>query len=153
LATERPDLDITATDIASDALAIATENALSHNASIEFLNSNWFTDISGSWDLIVSNPPYIAEQDPHLPSLQAEPQHALIAGPEGLDDIHRIANDSRHHLKPGGHLILEHGHDQALRVRNILSQAGYVEIRSAPDLARIERATVGCFAPVSIEDI
>lgn len=150
LAAERPDLDITATDIASDALAIATENALSHNASIEFLNSNWFTDISGSWDLIVSNPPYIAERDPHLPSLQAEPQHALIAGPDGLDDIHRIAKDSRHHLKPGGHLILEHGHDQALRVRNILSEAGYVDIRSAPDLARIERATVGCFARESL---
>ena len=153
LATERSDLDITATDIASDALAIATENALSHNTSIEFLNSNWFADISGSWDLIVSNPPYIAEQDPHLPSLQAEPQHALIAGADGLDDIHRIANDSRHYLKIGGHLILEHGHDQAPRVRNIMSEAGFIDIRSAQDLARIERATIGRLAQISREDI
>jgi release factor glutamine methyltransferase len=143
LASERTDFDITATDKDRDALAIAVENSLTHKVSIEFLTSNWLTEVSGSWDIIVSNPPYIADQDPHLPSLQAEPQHALVAGHEGLDDIHRIVADSRRHLSAGGQLILEHGHDQASRVRDIMADAGYEHIRSAQDLAQIERATIG----------
>ena len=146
LATERPDLDITATDIAGDALAIAAENALTHKVFIEFLERDWFAALSGSWDVVVSNPPYIADQDPHLPSLQAEPQHALVAGHEGLDDIHRIVSDSRPHLRPGGHLMLEHGHDQASGVRDSMSAAGYIDVRSEQDLAGIERVTVGCLA-------
>jgi release factor glutamine methyltransferase len=146
LASERADFDITATDKDHDALAIAVENSLTHEVSPAFLASNWFTDVSGRWDIIVSNPPYIADQDPHLPSLQAEPQQALVAGPEGLDDIHRIVADGRRHLSAGGHLILEHGHDQAARVRDLMTDAGYEHVRSAQDLARIERATIGRWA-------
>jgi len=91
----------------------------------------------------VSNPPYIAEGDPHLPALRHEPISALTAGPDGLDDIRTLVAQAPHHLHPGGWLLLEHGHDQASAVQDLLHQAGFADVSSRTDLAGIARCTGG----------
>jgi release factor glutamine methyltransferase len=93
--------------------------------------------------LVVSNPPYIAQGDPHLPALRAEPLQALVSGADGLDDIRHIIAQAQAHLLPGAWLILEHGFDQAPAVRQLLSAQGFVQVQSRKDLAGIERCTAG----------
>ena len=151
IASERPDLTLTAVDISRSALAIAEENARTHDVVIEFVASDWFSNLSDSWDsdgwdMILANPPYIAEHDPHLPALQAEPQLALIAAEDGLYEIRRIVQNSPDYLRPGGCLMIEHGFDQAAAVREEMSAAGLVNVCSAEDLAAIERVTMGQLA-------
>lgn len=147
IATERPDLRITATDISAAALEVAEANAKDHDVAINFVQSAWFADLQGRWDIIVSNPPYIAPHDPHLEQLQAEPQGALVAGNAGLSALQHISAASPAHLHTGGRLLLEHGYNQAGAVRAAMQDAGFDDVYSKRDLASIERATVGCMTP------
>lgn len=147
LAIERPSARITATDISRDALEVATLNASRLGAqNIRFLQGNWLEPNlpPRSFDLIVSNPPYIADQDPHLSQgdLRFEPLLALASGPDGLDAIREIAQSARDVLKPGGQLLLEHGYQQASAVADLLEQLGYARIHHHPDLQGHLRATL-----------
>jgi release factor glutamine methyltransferase len=146
LALELPNADVTAVDRSREALLVAMANAARLGASVSFVLSDWFSALGGDrFQLIVANPPYIAAGDPHLEQgdLRFEPQTALASGPEGLDDLAEIAAEAPHHLEPGGWLFMEHGYDQAMRVRSLLTDAGFASIASHRDLAGIERVTGG----------
>jgi release factor glutamine methyltransferase len=137
---------VTATDISRDALAVARSNAEAHGVDIEFIESDWFASLSGrAFDLIVSNPPYVAEGDPHLDGgdLRFEPRSALVAGPDGLACIGPIVARADAHLAHGGWVLFEHGFDQAARCRGLLQRAGFEQVISKRDLAGIERISVG----------
>jgi release factor glutamine methyltransferase len=150
IAHARPDAAVTAVDAAEAALSVAQGNAVRlgiRNAS--FVPSDWFSALAEQhFDLIVSNPPYIAENDSHLSQgdLRFEPRTALASGPDGLDDIRRIIGEAGAHLATDGWLLLEHGYDQAAQVRVLLQRAGFRNISSAKDLAGIERVTGGQFS-------
>ncbi len=145
LASERPDFTVTALDASPGALEVARHNGLRHQADVRWLESHWYDNLPAGerYDVIVANPPYIAANDPHLPALAAEPASALVAGEDGLDDIRHIAANAASRLHPRGCLIVEHGYDQAQRVRKIFAGAGLEHVRSHRDLAGIERATMG----------
>ena len=146
IAKHRPRARVTATEVSRDALAVARENAARHGCGIEFLESDWFEALAGRrFDLIVSNPPYVAERDPHLSKGDSrfEPRAALVAGADGLSCIRLIITQARAHLEPGGGLLFEHGYDQAARCRALLAQAGYFEVATRLDLAGIERVSGG----------
>lgn len=145
VAHARPDLKVTALDRSTAALEVAQRNARRYQADIEFVVSNWCAALTGQWQIVVSNPPYIAADDPHLPALNHEPRNALVAGHQGLDDLQQIINQSPEHLCRGGYLILEHGYNQAPLVRQMLITAGFEAVRTVKDLADIERATLGCW--------
>ncbi len=134
---------VLAVDASSDALAVATENAQALGLTVQFLQSNWFIEVSGRFHLIASNPPYIANADPHLTILSHEPLEALTAGSDGLDDIRQIIENAPAHLESGGWLLLEHGYDQAAKVRDLLIARGFGQVQSRLDLAGIERCTGG----------
>jgi len=149
LAHTRPDIFVTAVDASADALKVAQENAVRlHCNHVRLLQSDWFSALNEGerFELIASNPPYIAEADAHLQQgdLRFEPRSALAAGEDGLDDLRHIITNARTHLRPGGWLLLEHGYDQAPRVRELLANAGYTDIYSARDLSGIERVSGGC---------
>ena len=150
IAHTRPDVEVTAVDASPEALNVARENAQCLNiGNVRLLRSDWFSALPGErFDLIVSNPPYIADGDAHLAQgdLRFEPRDALASGADGLDDIRRIVAGAKQHLDAGGWLLLEHGYDQAERVRELLRQHGYAEVLSARDLAGIERVSGGCIA-------
>lgn len=140
----RPDALVTAVDASADAIAVATANAQSLGLEIATYVGNWCAPLSyQSFDLIVSNPPYVAEGDAHLAQLTHEPISALVAGKDGLDDLRQIVTQATHHLKPGAWLLLEHGFDQAQAVQDILGNQGFVSVQSRPDLAGILRCTGG----------
>lgn len=146
LALELPGAEVTAVDRSREALLVAMANAARLGASVSFVLSDWFSALAGDrFQLIVANPPYIAASDPHLEQgdLRFEPQTALASGPEGLDDLAQIAAEAPHHLEAGGWLFMEHGYDQASRVRSLLIDAGFASIASHRDLAGIERVTGG----------
>jgi release factor glutamine methyltransferase len=147
IAHTRPDVEVTAVDASPEALGVARENAQRLNiGNVRLLRSDWFSALAGErFDLIVSNPPYIAEGDAHLAQgdLRFEPRGALASGADGLDDIRRIVADTKEYLNAGGWLLFEHGYDQAGRVRELLGAAGYAEVFSARDLAGIERVSGG----------
>jgi release factor glutamine methyltransferase len=144
----RPDVAVLAVDFSADALAVARDNAQRLKLPVEFLQSSWLSQVSGRFDLIVSNPPYICEQDPHLPALVHEPLPALTAGADGLDDLRLIVRQASAHLQPGGWLLLEHGYDQATAVRQLLVDAGFNDVQSRRDLGGIERCSGGRSAQV-----
>ena len=110
---------------------------------MRFAAASWLDGSQASYDLIVSNPPYVAANDPHLAALQHEPRSALAAGPDGLDDIRAIVAQAPVRLRPGGWLLLEHGWDQAAAVRQLLADAGFSHVQSRRDLAGIERCSGG----------
>lgn len=146
LALECPRARVTATDRSTPALAMAQWNALSLATPVAFLISDWFTALEGQrFDLIVSNPPYIATTDHHLTQgdVRYEPMTALTAGHDGLDDLRRVIDGARRHLKPGGWILLEHGHDQAAAVRGLLERNSFQVIQSWTDLAGIPRVSGG----------
>ena len=148
LKKERPNLRVTAVDASDDALAIAQDNGRRLGLAVEWLKSDWFETLAGRrWPLIVSNPPYIAAEDPHLSEgdLPSEPASALVSGIDGLDAIRQIVADSTRQLLPGGWLCLEHGWDQAAVVRALLESAGFVSVQSRRDLAGHERVSGGQF--------
>ncbi|MBK1673351.1 protein-(glutamine-N5) methyltransferase, release factor-specific [Ectothiorhodospira shaposhnikovii] len=148
LAVERPQCRIVAVDRSPEALAVARENVarLGLEAQVECRQGSWFEPLAGEqFDLIVSNPPYIAEADPHLVQgdLRFEPLSALASGPDGLTDIRRIIEQAPGHLGPGGALLLEHGMDQGEAVRALLEQRGFTEVDTVRDLAGRDRVTLG----------
>lgn len=153
LALERPLARVTAVDRSPAALAIAQRNAEILDAPVEFLTSDWFDALAGRrFDLIVSNPPYIAAADPHLArgDVRFEPLAALAAGQDGLDDLRRLIRDACAHLRPGGVLLLEHGYDQADAVVELLRQQGFEQISTLRDLAGLDRVSGGCW-PVGVD--
>ena len=137
-------LDVVATDISPAALKIASSNAQNLNAEVQFLHSDWFAAVPGRFDLIVANPPYIAAGDPHLPALSFEPSGALVAGPQGLDDLRKIISAAPDYLAPSGWLLVEHGYDQAGAVRALFAEAGFEGIECLKDLGGQPRVTLGC---------
>jgi release factor glutamine methyltransferase len=141
----RPDATVWAVDASEDALAVARANAARLDLGVQFIASNWLNAVdvqhTGRFDLIVSNPPYVAEGDPHLAALTHEPLQALTSGPDGLDDIRQIIAQTPVYLAPGGWLLLEHGWDQAAAVQALLREAGLVQVQSRRDLGGIERCT------------
>lgn len=147
LAHERPQCRITATDNSAEALAVAKANAdqLGIN-TVTFLHGNWFENLDENhFQIIVSNPPYICEQDPHLKQgdVQYEPVSALTAGPDGLDCLRHILCDARKHLNAPGYILLEHGYDQAAAVRHLLHQHGYSAMKCVKDTAGQPRVSLG----------
>jgi len=141
--SQRPDAQVSAVDASTGALAVAQANAQQLALDVRFLPGNWLEGIGERFDLIVSNPPYIAEGDPHLEQLGHEPRMALTSGPDGLDAIRTIIAQVRTCLAPGGWLLLEHGWDQAEAVRALLAQAGLTDVQSRQDLAGLERCSGG----------
>lgn len=134
---------VAATDASPGALAVARENASRLRLNVTFFESSWFENVSGHFHVIASNPPYVADADPHLTDLTHEPLPALTAGPDGLADIRQIIGQGCNYLHPGGWLLLEHGFDQALPVRKLLAQRGFLQVHSRLDLAGIERCSGG----------
>ena len=145
LANECPSWRITATDINPETLAVAKENAQSLELTVSFKESAWFDAISDRFDLIISNPPYIESDDPHLQQgdLRFEPAGALASGKDGLDDIRRLVQHALKHLKKDGYLLLEHGYQQAEAVRSLMAEAGYIDIETHQDIEDRDRVTLG----------
>jgi len=151
LALECPGAEVWALDFSVDALSIARENGRDLGAEVRFMQSDWATSLSadefsGFFDLIVSNPPYIAPDDAHLSQgdLRFEPRSALAAPESGLADLQIIVSAARNLLKPGGVLLCEHGYDQAAKMREILAAEG-IEPKQYEDLAGILRVSGGRF--------
>ncbi len=138
-----PAARVEAVDASPGALEVAVENAHALDLDVAFRPGSWLTGTAARYDLIVSNPPYVAAQDPHLAALAHEPLSALASGPDGLADIRAIVGQAPGHLKPGGWLLLEHGWDQAEAVRALLRAAGLAAVTSRRDLAGIERCSAG----------
>jgi release factor glutamine methyltransferase len=146
VARAAPQAEVWATDASAAALAVARTNAKRHAPRVRLVQSDWFASLAGErFDLIVTNPPYVEDGDPHLTEgdVRFEPRAALVGGPDGLDCIRRIVREARDHLAPGGRLLFEHGYDQATRCRALLATQGYADIASWPDLAGILRVTGG----------
>jgi release factor glutamine methyltransferase len=139
----RPDWTVQAVDYSADALSVARANAARLNISVELCEGSWLTGLDETFDIIVSNPPYIAIRDPHLNALVHEPLTALTSGVDGLDDLRQIIAQAPHRLSQGGWLLLEHGYDQAALVRDMLINAGFSNVQSRTDLAGIERCSGG----------
>jgi release factor glutamine methyltransferase len=148
LQNARPDAQVDAVDASADALAVAEANARRLGLPVRFAQANWLDGAASGYMVIASNPPYIAAGDPHLPALRHEPVSALVAGADGLDDIRQIVHSAPSHLSQGGWLLLEHGHDQAAAVRQLLADRGFAEVQSRDDLAGIPRCSGGIWRAV-----
>jgi release factor glutamine methyltransferase len=149
IATERPQIHVTATDASRDALAVAQRNAQRHNIrNVSFVHGDWFAPLTNQrFDVIVSNPPYIESDDPHLRQgdLRYEPPSALASGADGFDDIRRIVRGTPTHLTHGGWLMFEHGWNQGNAARLLLCSMGFVEVFTAQDIEERDRVTGGRF--------
>ncbi len=144
VARQRPLARVVAVDVSADALAVAAGNAQRLALAVELRRGHWWQPVANErFDVIVSNPPYIAEGDPHLPALAHEPRGALVSGADGLHDIRHLVAHAAAHLTPGGWLLLEHGWDQAAAVRRLLEEAGFARVQSRRDLAGTERCSGG----------
>jgi release factor glutamine methyltransferase len=145
VAHTRPDAAVTALDLSDAALEVARRNAANNGARVRFLRSDWFgaLDANEAFELIASNPPYIAAGDEHLSrgDLRFEPAGALTDHADGLSALRAIVAGAAAHLVPGGWLLMEHGYDQAASVRALLDAGGYTEVQSWRDLAGIERVS------------
>lgn len=147
LASERPDWQMLATDIHQATIEIAQLNATRLGLNnVDFLNSDWYSSVPlQQFDAIISNPPYIAETDPHLQQgdVRFEPKRALVSGMNGLESLTQIIKKSYDRLIPGGLLLLEHGYQQKCDVADLLQQSGYVQIQSWPDWQGLDRVSGG----------
>lgn len=145
LALERPHCRVVATDLSAAALEVARDNAARHRiGNAEFRLGPWFAPLAGErFQLIVSNPPYVRADDPHLGhgDVRFEPLSALTSGTDGLDAIRQLVAGAAHHLAPGGRLLLEHGYDQAAAVRELLQNHGYTDVMGWRDGAGVERVS------------
>ena len=144
-----PGAEVTAVDVSPAALTVARRNAERHGTRVRFLQGDWYAPLGDArFDLIVSNPPYVVAGDPHLAQngLSFEPQTALtdgVTGGDGLACIRAIVAGAAAHLRPGGWLLMEHGYDQAVKVRELLVAAGFSDVASWRDGAAIERVSGG----------
>lgn len=145
LAAERPAIDVLGVDLSTTALQVAQDNAVRLGVNnVRFLHSDWFAQIPpATFNIIVGNPPYIAADDPHLRQgdVRFEPQSALVAANQGLQDIARIVSNAKSYLKQNGYLLLEHGYDQEDAVQSLFRQQGYTQICTHKDLAGQPRVT------------
>jgi release factor glutamine methyltransferase len=138
----RPNAQVSALDLSPGALAVAGANAGRLGLAIELLQGHWWGGVGDRrFDLVLSNPPYIRQDDPHLAALRHEPRIALTPGGDGLDALRAIVAGAADHLEPGGWLLLEHGHDQAQAVQTLLSEQGFVGVQTRSDLAGLPRCT------------
>jgi release factor glutamine methyltransferase len=147
IARERPDACVFATDASVAALDVARANAVDNEVgNVEFRHGDWYRSVSDQrFDLIVSNPPYIAATDPHLQGgdLRHEPVQALASGSDGLDAIRVLIANASAHLTPNGWILLEHGHEQGEAVRALMNASQFSEVHSLRDLEQRERVTIG----------
>ena len=144
VARRRPAARVSATDIDAGALAVARANALALGCAIELHQGSWWSAVAGQrFELALSNPPYIAGDDPHLAALRHEPRHALTPGGDGLDALRAIVAGAPAHLEAGGWLLVEHGFDQGAAVRALLADAGFETVQTRRDLAGHERCSGG----------
>ena len=144
----RPAATVIASDASAAALRVAQANAARHGLVVEWLQGDWWAPLQGRRvGLAVSNPPYVAGDDPHLNTLTFEPRSALTPEGDGLAALRRIVEGAPEHLLPGAWLLLEHGHDQADAVQALLSGRGFVDIQTRRDLAGLPRCTGGVWRP------
>jgi release factor glutamine methyltransferase len=147
IATEKPGWKITASDVSTEALKLAKKNSEHHNLSnVTFVQSSWFENIKkADFDIIISNPPYIAENDPHLQQgdVRFEPQRALTSGKAGMDDINHLCQHAKDHLTADGWLIVEHGYNQEKPVSDCFIEQGFTQIEQSTDLLGHTRMTAG----------
>lgn len=146
IASERPGCEINATDISQPALKLASENARKYGLDrVQFQHGSWLQPLSGQFQVIVSNPPYVDQNDSHLQQgdCRFEPATALSPGIDGMSAIGEIATESLQKLRPGGWLLVEHGHEQAEGVQNIFRKAGYISVSTQQDLAGLDRVSMG----------
>jgi release factor glutamine methyltransferase len=155
LARERPLAQLTAIDADARTLVVARRNAARLAiGNVRFLQGDWFSAVRDEqFDLIVSNPPYIAESDPHLGQgdVRFEPRLALVSGADGLDALRVIARQAVRHLRPQAGLLLEHGHDQGEAVRGLLAAAGLLEVSTSVDLEGRDRVSSATMPPAGGE--
>ena len=144
---ERPEIELITTDVCHDCLALAQANAKLNDVSLNCIESDWYSNLKdlNAFDLIVSNPPYIAADDPYLlqGDLPAEPMLALTPGKTGLEAIQQIITGAKDFLRPGGYLIFEHGYDQAKPVADLLDDAGFIDIQNFRDFSNHPRVSLG----------
>lgn len=146
LARERTDISILASDISIKALDIARNNAAQYDLShVHFIHSDWFADIpEQKFDLIIANPPYLADTDPHLTTdIRYEPRNALVSGPHGLEDYQAIINKAHEYLKNDGWILFEHGCEQGADLRRLLTESQYSDVLTLIDISGLERVTGG----------
>jgi release factor glutamine methyltransferase len=146
VASERPRCKIIATDVCDLALAIAVKNAARLGTSnIQFVKSDWYANLQGSFDIIISNPPYIRNDDKHLrgDGVAHEPALALRGGVDGLDAIRKIISNAGRYLNEGGWLVIEHGFDQAQAVQSIMENYHFTDIKTERDYSDVDRVTMG----------
>ncbi len=146
LKRERPQARVVGVERSAAALAVAQRNAVRLGLDVELRHGPWFEPLAGErFDLVVANPPYVSEGDPHLleGDIRFEPRSALVAGGDGLEAVREILREARAHLTPGARILLEHGLGQDAAVRRLLGQAGLEDVRSWPDLAGIARVSGG----------
>jgi release factor glutamine methyltransferase len=148
LAQACPKAAISAVERSPAALETARANGARLGLAVQWLAGDWWQPLAGRrFDLVVSNPPYIAAADPHLPALRHEPAAALVSGPDGLDDLRAVIAGAAGHLAPGGWLLLEHGHDQGAAVRALLTRHGLAGAVTRQDLAGLDRCSGACRMP------
>ena len=141
---QRPAAHVVGVEASAAALEVARRNAVRLGLDVEWRHGRWFEPLAEErYQLIVANPPYVAQGDPHLAALAYEPAHALVAGADGLDAMRAISARAPAHLAAGGWLLVEHGMGQDAAVRELLLRAGLQEVRTWPDLARIPRVSGG----------
>jgi release factor glutamine methyltransferase len=148
IAHARRDAEVCASDASAEAIAVASRNASRHAVAVRFVQGDWFEALVGErFDLIASNPPYVADGDPHLEEgdLRFEPVAALRGGPDGMGCIRSIAAVARMHLSPGGWLVFEHGHDQGPACVRLLVGLGYTNVVDVQDLSGLPRVCKGQF--------
>jgi release factor glutamine methyltransferase len=144
LKKRRPATAVAAVEASAAALAVARRNAIKLGLDIEFIHGQWFAPLAGRrFDVVASNPPYVAAGDPHLEALRFEPTQALVAGDDGLEHIRAIVALAPEHLEDGGWLLVEHGMGQDARVRRLMEDAGLENVQTWPDLSGIPRVTAG----------
>ena len=146
LAHARPGVRMCAVDLSADALAVARGNGARLGVDVEWLHGDWWMPLAGRrFDLLLANPPYVADDDPHLTALRHEPIAALTAGADGLDALRVLARGAAAHLQPGGWLLLEHGAGQDSAVRELLRAGGLTDLSTRTDLAALPRCSGGRF--------
>jgi release factor glutamine methyltransferase len=146
IASDCKNVEVIAVDKSADALSVARQNAEINNLTIDFIQSDWFSALKKlRFDLIVSNPPYIPDNDPHLKhgDVRFEPITALVSGADGLDDIRHIVSQAPQHCLTGAWLLIEHGLDQAGQVRGLFLDAGFIDVKTLQDLEHRDRVTMG----------
>lgn len=146
LAGEFKNVRVLAVDKSAAALEVARANARRNHLAVEFVESDWFSAIENEkFDLIVSNPPYIPQNDPHLSQgdVRFEPRSALASGADGLEDIRRIVSQAATYCRPDAWLMIEHGYDQGEAIRALFSDAGFAGVETAKDLEQRDRVTLG----------